>query len=134
VASTLPMPEKTSQAEIDSFILKHIDSVPHLEALLLLWNTRPKPWPVEELGRRIFLSDEITRRILQDLARQGLVAAEANSTEQFRFLETSTEQTRLLAVLADTYRHELVRVSNLIHTKPSAAVLEFARAFRFKKD
>jgi hypothetical protein len=32
------------------------------------------------------------------------------------------------------YRRELVRVAGMIHSKASSAVLDFARAFRFKKD
>jgi hypothetical protein len=35
-------PDETTKKEVDQFILDEIDSVPHLEALLLLWNTRPK--------------------------------------------------------------------------------------------
>jgi hypothetical protein len=33
-----------------------------------------------------------------------------------------------------TYRRELVRISSMIHSKPSPAVRQFARAFRLKKD
>ena len=32
------------------------------------------------------------------------------------------------------YRKELIRISRLIHSKPPAAVREFAKAFRFKKE
>jgi hypothetical protein len=33
--------------EVDQFILVEIDSVPHLEALLLLWNSKPRKWSLE---------------------------------------------------------------------------------------
>ena len=39
-----------------------------------------------------------------------------------------------MAAVDTTYRRELIRVSRLIHSKPSAAVREFARAFRLKKE
>jgi len=32
------------------------------------------------------------------------------------------------------YRNELIRISRMIHAKAPAAVREFARAFRFKKE
>jgi len=34
----------------------------------------------------------------------------------------------------ETYRREVVRVSTLIHSKPSSPVRDFARAFRFTKE
>jgi hypothetical protein len=32
------------------------------------------------------------------------------------------------------YRRQIVRISTLIHSKPSSAVRDFARAFRFTKE
>ena len=122
-----PNPQR---AEIDRFILSEIDSVPHLEALLLLWNSRPKQWPVDELASFLYIPPDRTREILQDLQQRELVLMTFSGC----FYNPSYARGNLMEELDRTYRRELVRVSNMIHSKASPAVREFARAFRFKKD
>ena len=53
--------------DVDQFLRDHIDTVPHLEALLLLWNSRPKEWSVEEMAKGLFLPPEAAKEILEDL-------------------------------------------------------------------
>ncbi|HEX3985569.1 MAG TPA: hypothetical protein VHX13_03075 [Acidobacteriaceae bacterium] len=122
-----PNPQR---AEVDRFILSEIDSVPHLEALLLLWNSRPKQWPVEELASFLYIPVDRTREILQDLQQREL----AVMTFSGCFYNPNFGRDNLMEELDRTYRRELVRVSNTIHSKASPAVREFARAFRLKKD
>ncbi|HEX3663454.1 MAG TPA: hypothetical protein VHU89_18605 [Acidobacteriaceae bacterium] len=125
------MEESNSQrAEVDRFILSEIDSVPHLEALLLLWNSRPKQWPVEDVAAYLFIPLDRTREILQDLQQRELVLM----TFAGCFYNPNFSGDHLMEELDRIYRRELVRVSNMIHSKASPAVREFARAFRFKKD
>lgn len=118
---------------VDEFLLEQIDTVPHLEALLLLWNSRPKEWLVEEMASSLYLAPEAARSILDDLARRGLISAITGATESFRY-EPGSERDQLIDAVDGTYRRELIRITRLIHSKPSAAVRAFARAFRIKKD
>lgn len=122
-----PNPQRN---EVDQFILSEIDSVPHLEALLLLWNSRPKQWPVEEVAGFLYIPADRTREILQGLQQRDLVVMTFSGC----FYNPKTSRDSLMEELDLTYRRELVRVSNMIHSKASPAVREFARAFRFKKD
>jgi hypothetical protein len=124
------MAEDVTREEIDRFVLAEIDTVPHLECLLLLWRSRPRQWPLGEIGAALFISDEATRAILRDLQRRQLVSA--LSDERFSYHPAGHD--RLVQGLERTYRVELVRISNMIHSKPSAALREFARAFRMKKE
>lgn len=119
--------------EVDQFLLEQIDTVPHLEALLLLWNSRPKEWLVEEMASLLYLAPEAARSILDDLARRGLISAISGATESFRY-DPGLERDQLIAAVDAAYRRELVRITRLIHSKPPAAVRAFARAFRIKKD
>ena len=119
--------------DVDQFLRDHIDTVPHLEALLLLWNSRPKEWSVEEMAKGLFLPPEAAKEILEDLLRQHLIVHISGSYEAFRY-EPQPDEDKLIAAVDSTYRKELIRISRLIHSKPSAAVREFARAFRIKKD
>lgn len=119
--------------EVDQFLRDNIDTVPHLEALLLLWNARPKSYSVKEMGDRLFLAPEAAQEILDELVRSGLVAAVAGADETYCY-DSEPDRDRLMAAIDTTYRRELIQVSRLIHSKPSAAVREFARAFRLKKE
>ena len=126
------MANQDSNSAVDRFLVEQIDSVPHLEALLLIWNSRPKTWTEQEMASALYVEPELAKRVLEQLAQRGLIehagdnggyCCEANSTRD-----------PLLQKLDEAYRHDLVRISRLIHSKASVAVQDFARAFRFKKD
>ena len=122
--------DNQANRQVDQFILEEIDSVPHLEALLLFWQRRPHRWSIEEIARSLYISLDATQAILQDLKHRGMVTAEDDCYSydpSFRYGSFMEEVDR-------TYRRELVRISRMIHSKASPAVREFARAFKFKKD
>ena len=121
-------------AEVRQFLLDQIDSVPHLEALLLLWNSRPKLWQADEMGGRLYVDREVALRLLQDLARQQLIDSDTSSPERYCYRDDPADRSRLIRMVDETYRREVVRVSTLIHSKPSSPVRDFARAFRFTKE
>jgi predicted transcriptional regulator len=102
--------------EVDRFILEHIDSVPHLEALLLLWNSRPKPWTAQDLGQRLFVEHDVAQRILTDLLQRGLIASKSDSARQYCCESLSEAHDRLIAAVDSTYRREMVRISKMIHS------------------
>jgi hypothetical protein len=117
------------ERQVDQFILDEMDSVPHLEALLLLWNSRPRPWPREDLAHSLYIPAERTQAILLDLQRRGLVLIDSGSCSW----NPGSPHAALLEHVDRTYRRELVRVSSMIHSKGSPAARQFARAFRLKK-
>lgn len=126
--------ENIQHDAVREFLLDQIDSVPHLEALLLLWNSRPKLWGADELARRLYVEREVALRLLQDLARQKLIDSDAGSPEHYCYRDEPADRSRLIRMVDETYRREIVRISTLIHSKPSSSVRDFARAFRFTKE
>lgn len=128
------MPEHGPQADVYEYILEKIESVPHLEAVILLWNSRPVGWTAEELASRIYVTTERTSQILQDLIRQQFVQLIPGPPPRFSYLQRSEEQNEWMFRVDTAYRREIVRISNMLHSKASPSVREFARAFRFKKD
>jgi len=116
------------------FIAENIDSVPHLEALILLWNSRPVSWSLPELTSRLYVTPDRAHEILRDLMRLQLVQEMEGSQARFCYFPRSGEQDTLMQEVDSIYRKDLVRVSNMIHSKESSPVREFARAFRFRKD
>ncbi|HXT85642.1 MAG TPA: hypothetical protein VN745_01340 [Verrucomicrobiae bacterium] len=127
------MSEEWVRQAVDQFILNEVDSVPHLEALLLLWNTRPKQWPVDEMAKALYVPSDLAQRIMQELARRGLIATQAEP-ERYSYVPQSEERDMLMKSVDEIYRRELVRISRMIHGKAPSAVREFARAFRFTKE
>ena len=121
------------EEQVIRFVLNEIETVPHLEALLLLWNNRPDRWSLERLRERLFVNTDALLSIVHDLARRGLIRVE-DETRQYWYEPGSAEKDALIQAVDEIYRRDLVRISNLIHSKPPAAVREFARAFKFTKE
>jgi len=125
------MPEDNqANQQVDQFILGEMDSVPHLEALLLFWKHRPHRWSIEEMAHSLYISVEATEAILQELKQRGMVTLEEGTYSY----DPAFRHSNLMEEVDRTYRRELVRISRMIHSKASPAVREFARAFKFKKD
>lgn len=121
-------------AELDRFILDRVKSVPRLEALLLVWRSRPETWTIEEMAKRLYLDKGTTRDVLESLVRDDLLTAAPCLPKRYGCASNSPQQDRLVASLEAAYRRELVRITNLIHAQPSAAARSFARAFQIKRE
>ncbi|HJY42390.1 MAG TPA: hypothetical protein VJ303_14165, partial [Steroidobacteraceae bacterium] len=57
-------------ARVLQFLAERIDTVPQLEALLLLWENPQREWSEEELAARIYVARPIAETIMQALQRQ----------------------------------------------------------------
>lgn len=129
------MEEEQVRKAVDEFIAEQIDTVPHLEALLILWNSRPKEWTVAEMAKALYISDDAARTLLQDLSRRDLAVQVSVPVETYSYRSSiSEERGALLRSVDAIYRREVVRISTLIHAKAPSSVREFARAFRFIKE
>lgn len=101
---------------------------------MLLWNSRPKSWTIEELSARLYVTVDQADDVLRDLIRLELAAEASEQPSTFVYSSRSPEQEELVRRIDAAYRHDLVRISTMIHAKISSQVREFARAFRFRKD
>lgn len=127
------MAEDTRDERVDRFVLEEVDSVPHLEALLLLRNSRQALWTAKDLAGALYIVEDRALEVLRDWTGKGLFTHdETASPERFRFAPQPPEREELLALLDAGYRHDLVRISTMIHNKKSP-VREFARAFDLRK-
>jgi hypothetical protein len=86
------------------------------------------------MARRLYVDTKIARELLADLQRSDLIAAVSNSNETYSYETRSEERDQLIGLVDATYRYQIVRISDLIHSKGSSAVRDFARAFRFTKE
>lgn len=118
--------------DVERFLLDSIDTVPHLEALLLLFQSPSIAWSVEQLAARIYVSDKQATSILEDLARRSLITRVEQSPARYQYVPRSDGQRGLLDQVALAYRTQLVQVTRFIHSNASGSVRDFARAFRLK--
>jgi hypothetical protein len=122
-----------STKQVDQFILDYIDTVPHLEALLLAWNSRPKAWSVSDMAKSLYVPHELADNILRDLSQKNLLSQTSDASGDLYQYEPG-DQDHLVAQVDFAYRRELIRISRMIHAKAPAALRDFARAFRFTKE
>lgn len=125
--------EKLRAEQVDRFILEQIDTVPHLEALLLAWRKRPKNWSIDEMAAHLYVSAEQAGKILRDLSSRGFLFDVDSASARFQYA-SSEEQDRLIAEVEIIYSRDLIRISRMIHAKAPSALRDFARAFRFTKE
>lgn len=119
---------------VDRFILEQIDTIPHLEGLLLVWGKRPQAWSVDEMAAALYVPRELALQVLTDLVQRGLLEETPPPPTRYRYKSDSAERDSLIALVSETYRRELIRVSRMVHSKAPSAVRDFARAFRFTKE
>lgn len=116
--------------EVRDFILRYIDSVAQLEALLLLRGNPDERWDVGTAAKRLYASEEETAGVLTQLCEDGLLSA---SDGVYRYDCATADLRDIVDRLADVYSRHLIPVTNIIHAKPRR-IRQFADAFRFRKD
>jgi hypothetical protein len=119
--------EGTRRLQVDRFILEQIDSVPHLEALLLLFNTQPKAWSVDEMAHSLYVRIEVASKILESLVQRRLIDVNPDDASKYVYSPNDNEKNKLMVNVDAVYRKEVTRISSLIHSKTPAGVLDFAR-------
>ncbi len=125
--------EREIPVRVLQFVEANIDDVPQLETLLMMHQSPARQWRVAEVASRNYISEPRAEQALHALRQRGLIVAESEPP-QFRFGPATEEARALVADLDRCYRTNLSRITTFIHSKPSASVKEFARAFDFKKD
>jgi hypothetical protein len=116
--------------ELRGFILRYVDSVAQLEALLLLHTDPSKGWTTDSLAGRLYITAEQAAPLLQRLKEDGFVES---AGEEYRYEAGPADRAAIVNRLAAFYASHIVTVTNLIHSKPRR-IREFADAFRLKKD
>jgi hypothetical protein len=120
--------------DIARFVLEKIGSVAQMEALLLLRGRPSQEWRVEEVAKRLYVTEAQTGEVLSRLCADGILICTASGSRTYKYQPNSMELEGMINRVADMYSKHLVPVTNLIHSKPVTRVQEFADAFKFRKD
>jgi len=115
--------------DVRDYIMRQLDSIAQLEALLLLRAHPDESWDVCKVARRLYVSEPEVSDALGRLIDGGAV-----SVEQGVFAYNPPPDLRaLIDRVAATYARHLIPVTNLIHAKPDR-IHQFADAFKFRRD
>ena len=116
------------------FILTSIPSVPYLEAILLLRSEPQAQWDAGRVATRLYVADKQADELLRQLAAAGIARADDQQAGAWRYHPSTDELARRIDGLADAYAHDLVAVTDLIHSRIDKRAHQFADAFRLRKD
>jgi hypothetical protein len=118
-------------ADVRRFLLAVIESVPHLEALLLLRADPLASWSSDAMAARLYIDEASASRLLTDLHAHRLAQHEAG---HWRFDPRDTEIAGIVDRLAGVYARHVVEVAELIHSTSDRKAQRFADAFRWRKE
>lgn len=118
-------------ADVRRFLLAVIESVPHLEALLLLRADPLASWSSDAMAARLYIDESSASRLLTDLQARRLAQHEAG---HWRFDARDAEIVRIVDRLAGVYARHVVEVAELIHSTSDRKAQRFADAFRWRKE
>lgn len=127
------MPKEAIPEEIHRFILTSIPSVPFLEAVLAHRRSGAAPMEAHELSRRLYLSESASLPLQEALHEAGILAPIAGGAGYY-FSPATPELAGMLDRVAHLYAKDLIGVTNIIHSKTSRKALQFADAFKWRKD
>ncbi|OWW22728.1 hypothetical protein AYR66_06410 [Noviherbaspirillum denitrificans] len=120
--------------DIRRFILTSIPSVPFLEAMLLLRNETGVAWDSTHLAKRLYLSDKAATTLLAELHAAGIAAPNARTEGGYCFHPASEALADIIGKVASAYAAHLVEVTHLIHSRSGKRAVQFADAFKWRKE
>lgn len=120
--------------DIRRYVIQCVPSVPYIEAVLLMREGAASSWAADLLGRRLYLTEEDTLRLLARLQADGIVISVAGSDSKYRYAPNSPDLERIWTELAVVYARNLIEVSTLIHAKPAGKAQLLADAFVWRKE
>jgi hypothetical protein len=128
------MAEPLIPDDVQAFLLKRIDSIAQLEAILLLRANLTLAWTADMLAGRLYISVQDTTILLERLRADDFLVALQNPPCSYQYHPASNELAQMVDRVADLYNKYLIPITNLIHAKPRTRVQEFADAFRLRRE
>ena len=126
--SQIPVPQ-----DLRRFILTTVESVPYLEAMLLLRRESELPWDTRRLADRLFIGEKKAEGLLQALLAVGLLVLAEEPKSAYRYRPAAPELAAMVDRLAEFYASSLVEVTNLIHVTHDRSAEKFADAFIWRR-
>ncbi|MDE2223043.1 MAG: hypothetical protein KGK03_08240 [Candidatus Omnitrophica bacterium] len=113
---------------IRRFILTSIESVPHLEAILLMHQKPQKGWDAKTIAQSLFINEKNAEKVLTDLCASKIIDQQGTS---YVYAPSITGLKEKIDALADVYSKNLIEVTNLIHSKTDKQAQQFGEGFKW---
>jgi hypothetical protein len=117
--------------DVSRFLHQYIDSVEHLEVLLLAQTSPGRTWSAPDMARELYSHPSSITQRFHRLVGSGLLREVSPGVVQYA--PRAAELDEIVSRLADVYRERRVAVISLIATKPLANVKAFSDAFRIRR-
>jgi hypothetical protein len=127
------MPDDISP-QLKQFVEQHIETVPQLEALLLLRKEPQREWSAADIAKTLYIPPEVAASLLADFVRRGFAILRVPAEATYAYRARDDESDRLIDALRAAYTDRRVAIISLIYSKPLNKVQTFADAFRFGKE
>lgn len=127
--SARPIPESVRR-----FVATSIPSVPFLEALLVIRAAAGEPVSVRAVAERLYIGERGAGELARALHEAHFVRpADADGTH-YCFDPADEGLSRLVEDIARHYQDNLIGMTELIHSKTARSAVQFADAFKFRKE
>ena len=126
------MPTSRLPIDIKLLLTESIDSVAHLEVLLMLFQNPTKLWDADAVGKELRSNRTAATIQLENLARQGFL--KSTDSKNFRYETENQELNKKVEQLVQLYQEKPVAIISCIYERPTDKLKGFADAFKIKKD
>jgi hypothetical protein len=117
--------------EAGDFLTRHIDSVAHLELLLLLYGDKDREWSADGIARELRVERGWAVARLKEFAASGIARESAPQT--YRYAPRNDKLHAAVQAVTNAYAERRVAVIDFIYAKPLANLRVFAESFRIRR-
>lgn len=125
------MPTSRLPLDIKNFLMDKIESVAHLEVLLMLYSRRERSFTPENVCKELRSNVHSASNQLSLLAQRGLLKV---NNRDYQYAPSSPELDLQVQRLLEIYKEMPVAVVTCIYEKPQDKLKDLSDAFRLKKD
>jgi hypothetical protein len=126
------LPTSRLPLDVKTFLMDAIDSVSHLEVLLMLHQQPEKLFSAEAVCKELRSNVHSSSNQLAQLASRGLL--KINDNKLYQYGPSSEELNQKVQKLFEIYKEMPVAVVTSIYEKPKDRLKDFSDAFKIKKD
>lgn len=132
------MAEHELPRELRELIRWNLESIDHMEMLVLLHRSAPRAWSLDELAHALHLPARTTAQCMESLVRGELAAVARESTgtapvPDYRYAPATDALSRAVDMLAREYDERPVALVTAVRSRPSVVLQSFADAFRVRR-
>lgn len=128
------MADNDLPVEVRDLIARHLETMEHVDALLVLHRAPDRGWTADEVATELRIAPKGLVKTLADLEKSGLVERDAAREGAYRYAPATSLLARSVEALLQAYNQRPVTLVKAIYSRPPSAVRSFADAFRLRTE